>query len=387
MDGPMAIAMPDGSLKMEVGLVEPNEIHGDRYYHNNDQSGYTPEGRWCGLKLIPLPGDDEIEKEKQKQRLIELIQKRKICNEQTLLRRKLTTYWNRYLEHRENMTLMRRSITQDWLANKEIIFFAIKGFFFDYSNIRFEMVDETIVWRYYMALLTVSFTFGTVFGPSMTMIYSFFLGPLAIFLTCFQVLNASHYLAIRDCKRDKDKIPAKLLANVFTITNMGDLLTDTLTGPQFAADHIIKFWRDLNNTDFYVETLPDLLITSTIEILDYAFVALCSYIPFFGMLLVRFIFTAQNGFAYFRPYYKEVKKMSDKEVRRVYYQNYARWFLFGIGSSLVESIPIISGHFVPKIFVGASLWASGDLTEEIKERTAKYGPLKKKPTSTTENHS
>ncbi|KAL3241224.1 Lds2p RNJ42_03316 [Nakaseomyces bracarensis] len=370
----MDIACPDHSLKVEFGYMEHNEIHGNEYYHINNPE-YTATKPMKGLKLKPLPGDEEIEKVKQKLRLKGLIDKRRIKEEQNVFQRKLSSYWKRYLEHRENLILMRRSLTLDFLANRDIVFFPFKGFTFDYTNAVTENVDSMLVWKYYVCLVSNLFTFGMVFAPTMTMIYSFILGPFAVVLTVFQVLYVSNYLSVRDAKRDRDKTAAQILGNVLTISNMNQFMTFTETVKVFKGDHIIKYWRNVRDVEFYTDRLPDLIIHWTIELLDYIFVVGCFFIPFLGLPLVQLIFAAQNGFAYFKPYYQELKKLDEKELRKIYYQNYARWFMFGIAATVLESVPILSGHLVPYIFIGAFLWCVGDLNDEIKERTAKYGPI------------
>ncbi|CAG58936.1 unnamed protein product [Nakaseomyces glabratus] len=209
----------------------------------------------------------------------------------------------------------------------------------------------------------------------MTMVYSLFLGPIAIALVIVQVILVSNYLALMDTRRDTDKLGALVLGNVFTTLNLNQFVVFTQTINIFQGDTNIRLWRRITSAEFLVDTLPNFLIDRSIEILDYIFIVACFFIPFFGITIVQLIFAGQNGFAYFQPYFKELRKMDEKELRKVYYQNYSKWYLYGVACAVIESLPFLSGYLQPSLFVGASLWSARELKEEVKLRTKKFGPI------------
>ncbi|QHS65648.1 uncharacterized protein GVI51_F00715 [Nakaseomyces glabratus] len=355
-------------------ITEPCEIHGPEYTHLNNPEYVNPKPM-KGLKLQPLPGDDVIEREKNKLKVRELWQKKQSNKEMNIFQRKFNAYKDRFDEYQGNMTLLKKSITEDFQTKKEIFFYPFKGITFDYKNGTSENGPSTMTLKYLMCMVADGSTFALVFGPAMTMVYSLFLGPIAIALVIVQVILVSNYLALMDTRRDTDKLGALVLGNVFTTLNLNQFVVFTQTINIFQGDTNIRLWRRITSAEFLVDTLPNFLIDRSIEILDYIFIVACFFIPFFGITIVQLIFAGQNGFAYFQPYFKELRKMDEKELRKVYYQNYSKWYLYGVACAVIESLPFLSGYLQPSLFVGASLWSARELKEEVKLRTKKFGPI------------
>lgn len=100
-------------------------------------------------------------------------------------------------------------------------------------------------------------------------------------------------------------------------------------------------------------------IKTTLFLLAFAL----SFVPIVGPLVVKQFYSASRAREYRRRHF-ELLRLSTEEEKLQYYEGYGFYTAFGVSTSLLEFLPIISGITISSNYMGSALWTVRGIEED-----------------------
>lgn len=100
-------------------------------------------------------------------------------------------------------------------------------------------------------------------------------------------------------------------------------------------------------------------IKATLFLLAFAL----SFVPIVGPLVVKQFYSASRAREYRRRHF-ELLRLSTEEEKLQYYEGYGFYTAFGVSTSLLEFLPIISGITISSNYMGSALWTVRGIEED-----------------------
>lgn len=255
-------------------------------------------------------------------------------------------YRNKWNELQQTSSLLSSDLLEDITKNYKIIKYPFLGIKECFKTTNYGYLLFSIFLNYLVSYVMVSIIYFYVLFPWSFFIYSVLFGPAGFILAIWHGISFSNIVACHEARASTRHFMNMVFLITFeekrALNNTGDIKR-SINKKEDAA----SFWRI---------ALPTFILKWIFIVCRLALWYAVSMIPIIGVVLFKIQSSSSRGFSYFLPYYKLSCKLDSECLKLLYYKSYGKWFLIGLSTGLLESIPILSGLAICTNTCGCALW-------------------------------
>lgn len=279
------------------------------------------------------------------------------CYLSSILNKLLMFYRTRYLHFRNCSNLVALSFRTDVISSISIFKYPFLGLLEVCSTTTYGYFLFNIFVDYMVSYITMSIIYFFLLFPWSFLIYSIFFGPASFVLAVLHGILFSNVIACHEIRNDGHSFMSSILLSMNQKKCLAPI--DANTANPMPALETKKL--PIMTFEFWAVTLPCASFYWSLIV----FKLLCWYaislIPIVGVILLKVQSSSSRGFTYVLPYYKDIKHLDKEALAKIYYSGYARWFVLGLSTGLLEILPIVPGLTICTNSCGCAIWQTTQL--------------------------